>query len=655
MYASISNHLLNFSRYIFAFVLVFGIFPYFIFAKQFHDSFEGVASRFIKMVFVIIIAGYILVITGLFEFLGILLVLFIIFAVVSLKRHGLPEVKRVTNSFSALIYNLADGIIRPKDIVKAIGGRIKALIRKLHRNIFNSAAGTTNIILIAATFVYSCYLRLYDAYYHAAPATSDGVVTLAWFKYIEERVLFHDGIYPQGFHICLAVIQKFSAADPVYILKYSGPLNGALIALGLYFVLSRLTGRKGPGIAAAFLYGVLGQYLTSEWMRQGATNSQEFAFVFIVPTLYFFYKYLENVDNKYLYTAFAGICITGLVHTLAFAFTAGGVIVILFTALIVDIKKYYKIFLRVLVLGIAAGVITVIPIGLGLLSGIGFHGSSADFLVGQTMDITKPVLKPTDYIAVASSVILYLYTLFSKKKRKELLMEKCFAIFGGFSFLLYYMGAYITNSTVLYTRTGDLWAIVSPLCIGMGVYVLGQAIPNIKAVKIWEAALCSALLLFTITYIKPSPALTYTMEYDEVAEQYLRIARDFRPTEWLMVSQSDDYALVFGIGIHMHIQNFLNGNNPEDKVISSVVDGKRSEIKDPDVFIFCEKKVFTTEFGNLQAEYERRRQENPALKDWIARYSKTHDNISTFFEDENIVVYQIHQPPTRDEVMDTIW
>lgn len=658
-YASISNHLLNFGRYAFAFVLVFGVFPYFIFAKQYNDRFENIVSRFIKMTFLIIIIGYGLIITKLFEFLGILFFLAIAFTCAALRRHGLPELSRLKSSSTALIYNVADGIIHPKELFLGFLNPLKLKLGGAFKSAFKYFLNPLQFILTAFTFIYAGYLRLNDVFFHAAPALSDGTVTLLWLKYVQNRLFFPEGIYPQGFHICLAIVQKFSGADPLYILKYWGPVNGVLIAAGLYFAVSRIAKRKGPGIIAAFIYGGLGQFLTASWDRQGATNSQEFAFVFIIPVLYFFIIYLEELDKKYLYTAFAGITVTGLVHTLAFAFAAYGVVIIMFAALLSDIKKYYRVFMRVFIMGVVSGIISVLPIGLGLLMGCGFNSSSEDFLFSQSADAAVPELIVSDYAAIISLALLLLYLLFtfifSFKKRKEKMAVSCFTWFGIFSFLLYYLGGYLSKSEVLDARARDLWSLVSPLCIGLGVYVLGQIVRAMTAKRILDFVLCSALVVSAFVYFKPTAVFPYKMMYDKNVEQYLKIVQAYRPTEWRIVGQTELFGLAYNIGFIEYVYNFLNDNIPEARNISYVLDGKRIEVKDKDVFIFLEKKIFRTDFPNYHDEYDRREEEKYVLEDWLERYTKTHDNISVFYEDGDITVYHIHQEPTREDVMDKIW
>ncbi|MBW9234207.1 hypothetical protein JQK62_18440, partial [Leptospira santarosai] len=52
--------------------------------------------------------------------------------------------------------------------------------------------------------------------------------------------------------------------------------------------------------------------------RQAATNSQEFAFVFIFPALYFLIKYVCDKQKEDLKIGLICTAIIGLVHSLVF-------------------------------------------------------------------------------------------------------------------------------------------------------------------------------------------------------------------------------------------------------------------------------------------------------------------------------------------------
>jgi hypothetical protein len=272
------------------------------------------------MVFIIICAGYFLVLLKIFEFLG-LLIFFIIIGIYSfIRREAAAQAKDVIVKINAYTYDVADSIKKPLLLVRPyINTRIQSIMKGVRENMLN-VPKLLKAVLIAAVFAYAVYLRFYDAYYHAAPAMSDGNVTLAWVKYIIQRRLFADGIYPQGFHINMAAVQKFAFINPLYIVKYSGPLNGILIMLGIFFFIYKCTDRSIPALVGAALYGIFGESLSMDWMRQAASNSQEYGYVFVLPVLYFALRYIEKGDEDSFRTYFAGVSALGLIHAIAYAF-----------------------------------------------------------------------------------------------------------------------------------------------------------------------------------------------------------------------------------------------------------------------------------------------------------------------------------------------
>lgn len=653
MYVSIANHLFHFIHFILAFTLLFIFYPRLIFKTEQETLFENVVSNFIRMVFIIIVIGYALVILKLFEFIGLFIVLLILTLYVSYSTMP-PYIlsKRVLES-KALFFDYLDGIKNPKeDVIVYTQHRWKVLTDRIINSIHNKTKFWSTVVL-TIVLIYSAYLRFYDAYIHAAPPMSDAYVTLEWMKYIIRRQLFYSGIYPQGFHVYLATLQKFSFIDPIYILKYCGPFNGVLTTIGMYFVVSRCTGRAFPGIIGAAIYGVLGAYLI-EWERQASTNSQEFAFIFVLPTLYFFYRYIEKNEKKDKITAFCGLAVTGLVHTIAFSFAAIGVAVLAFSAIIINPCKYWRKIIEFINIGIMTGVISIIPIAIGLLIGKSFHSSSVDFLVA-TERIGLPTLRIVDYIGGVCILIAFLWILFKLKRIRERLVDVFIVLLSSFSFLFYYYGGYVTQSVVVETRFSSMWSLILPIIIGITFFLLLKSLKKSFIRFIVEISLSTALIGACLFYLKPQPSMPYKMEYDSNVEQYLRISSMLTPTEWLIVSQNEGYSLALGKGFHLLVKDFITLFDPEQKYL---INKKTHSIyKMADIFIYQEKKVFTTDFENLKQEYARRKVDNIQLENWIQRYRKNHSNLTLFYEDENIKIYRIHQVFAEDqnENLKKIW
>lgn len=655
MYSSFIDQFYYFTRYIIAFLLVFVVWPQFIFKQNQDTPLEGFFRNFIEMVFLLIVIIYLLVLLKLYELLslGVLFLLFMFYRYhLSGQNHRFEQIKNVLCMW---LYDFSDGLIHPWTmILKKLHNLCSWVFEHWIKPLLSfSTAGTVALFLFV--FIISAYLRFYDAFVHAAPAMSDAYVTLAWMKYIEGRVLFHDGIYPQGFHIILSVLRKFSALDGLYVLKYSGPLNGVLITLGLYFFTSRITGKAIPGLMAAFIYGVIGNYLPLEWQRQASTNSQEFGFVFLFPAWCFLYNYLRFNKRRDFITASTAMAAAGLVHTLAFLFVVLGFAVLIGAVLIINWRRYLKTALWVSGAVILAGVISVLPAGVGLLAGKKFHGAASDFLVSINSSIAIPSLDLIGYGMLGGAVIFFLYQIIGSWPSKDALGGIFILGITLITLAIYLYAGVVTKSVLIAARSCQLYSLVAALVIGAGWYVLYQTVRIWLKRPYYQIVFAWGIMIMAMFLLNPVPALPYKMEYDSSVEQYLRISRQFRPTEWMIVSQEEGYALALGTGYHLMMKDFLNWYHPGEKYLTRWVNGLPQRLTTPDVFIFHEKKVFQVELDSMKPIYARRKRENYELTKWLKIYRLKHKNLSIFYEDNYLQVIRIHQELTRKEVINTIW
>jgi hypothetical protein len=493
----------------------------------------------------------------------------------------------------------------------------------------------------------SAYLRFYDAFTNAAPPLSDSYVTLAWMKYINHRDLFHDGIYPQGFHIYLASIYKFAAVDALYVLRYTGPLNTLMITVGLYIVIRKLTNNLIGGLTASWIYGVV-------WViiplfatdRQAATNSQEFAFVFIFPAIYFLIKYFQTERKEDLLVGLLSTAIIGLVHSLGFALI-GLMIGIMIVTSFLALRKKRKIYFQVVVGVIGTVVLSFIPLGIGYLLGKGLNASSAQYLVSQNSSYHFTILTKIDYVALGFLFLLFLL-LFRKQLSRGERFIGIFTFLTGISvFLLYYAGGVLTHSTVIDSRSRDLWGLVIPFCMGITISFLLNALRG-KWVGVINILAMFGIIAVTLMY-RPSPIIPYKMEYNENIEQYLRISQNYLPQEWMIVSQDEGYAVALGKGFHMHLGDFLKNYNPEAKTLTKFNQGAPDRNIPPHIFIFQEKKVFEVSKTNsiysiLAPKYKQREQEYKELTKWMSIHQKAGNKVKIFYQNQHIIVYQLDIP-----------
>ena len=630
----------NILRFAISFSILFLLVPVLIFREK-GGGVEGFFSRYIKMAFVIIVIGYILAAIKLFESISIIFVLVLLIILNHYRERARTDSESSTPvpnrpPLLACFLQTFDG-----DAWSWIRSKVREALVKFMSWCNHLIINPYTLILIGV-LCGAAYLRFYDPLIHAAPGYSDAPNNIAWVKYITMSDLFHDGIYPHGNHILLATWWKLAGDDILYTFKYSGALNGVLASLGIYLFISKLTGRKTAGIIGAFIYGILGQLLPLDWGRQAATLSQESALVFIIPCWYFAICYLEFKEKRYLWTASAAFATIGLIHTLIYALMVLGVILIILIYFLFNPQKNLGVNVHLMLAGIASAVISGIPMLYGLILGKSFHTTTFQFLVSTAVP-TIPKLTHVDYavlIGIIVMIILVLVNLIMRKKRIEpILFVVLLSILSYISYM--YLGWW-TGNAVIVTRIGILWAIVICLAIGFGWHAIVQILSIVIRPKL-EILLCLFVLVATTAYYQPTLPAPYKMFSDNMVNQYLRVSREFIPTTWMMVSNEEGYWLSLYNAWHTHLWDFLE-YSPETKVISKLNEnGTNQKLESEDILIFIEKKVFDPDLEIKKKEIENRIKNYALIEEWIKTFSRFHDNIILYHEDDELKIYHIHQ------------
>lgn len=666
MYSRFINQFNNISLFLLGSLLIFILCPLILFKRSGRYTMETFFENLINMTLLLIVAGYILVLTKLFEVLAIAALLIILAFRRYLTEHSIGKWSDFLHLLNVRMYEITDGIIHPNDKIKTW---LRKKLESIRRYVLNRTKKVTLLLEDIALFTviaYSAYLRFYDATINAAPALSDAYTTLSWMKHIDARELFFTGggeVYPRGFHIVLATLNKFSAIDPLYVLRYSGPLAAVLIVLGIYYSVSRLTESRISGILASAVYGVLGQWLPMAWERHASTNSQEFAFIFVIPVLYLFYKYFQNPIKDNLKPALMGLIVVGLIHQYALALTGLGMGMLIAAALFTNAKRHFKTAAITCASGILAVIISIIPIGLGYLMGFKPLETSMDYLV-STAEISFPQLlqiETRDRLVLAAAAALIILILIRIKQFKKLLPEMFIVLLGAGAFSFYFFGGAVTQSVVVSSRSGELWALAIPVCIGGGWHAVEQMFHLEIIKKAMGLIVCFVFLCYIILYIKPLPIIPYKMHHNVNIEQYFRISSTFRPKSWWLVSpQYEDYAIVLGSGFLVYADEFINMFNPKTDKLTRKGSDKPDQGLPEDIFIYFEKDIFKVSedngiYGILKPDYERREKLKEDLRGWLEKYQASHDNISVYFEDDNLKVFRIHIPMSREEEVSRIW
>lgn len=670
MYSDWTNQLEHLTRYFLAFGFLMVFVPKLVFRRADGGLAERIMIRFMLMAVLLILLGYVLVLLRLFEVLAIvpaLLVAIFRRPILDLLRYG--KIRREADaSAPGWVIRTLDWLEGKYDLRAAWRQTVRRKWQSWREEAvdrFRDWRSLFETVLLLFVLGLSAWIRFQDAIVSAAPAMSDGYVTLAWMKYIDQRILFHDGIYPQGFHIWMAYLFKFASVDPLYVLKYTGPLNAVLFIVGLYLAVSRWSGSRLGGIMAALLFGLLGDWVVgaSALERQAATNSQEFAFVFIFPTLLLLQRWLRDRDKSALAGGIAGMMLTGLIHTLAYVYLGIGVALLLLIYVPLTVKERFRSLRRVIGGGLLSVAASTVPLGIGMLLGRSLHSSSAEFAVAQNTNHFIPELWPIDYIGLAAIGVIGLWLLTRLRRLRAHTGPLFIALFAAVTFLIYYGGSLFEfpGSIVIAARSSELWGMALTAVIGTACGIVFRAMEVRRWVGTVQWLAVAGVLVVVLRIAPPEPIVPYKMEWDSGVEQYLRISESFLPRTWHLVSPSrEGHALVLGKGYPMDLTLFLDTYDPDKWPLTKNGEQEPDRGMSHNVFLYHQKEVFRVDESNsiyplLEEDYEQRELDKARMADWIARHRHVNPDIRIWYEDDHLIIYYLHRPVDRQEVYEQIW
>jgi hypothetical protein len=125
---------------------------------------------------------------------------------------------------------------------------------------------------------------------------------------------------------------------------------------------------------------------------------------------------------------------------------------------------------------------------------------------------------------------------------------------------------------------------------------------------------------------------TNSLEYNNLAYELYKISQKNQPFSWLSVSYVQTYPKVLGKGFHINTPDFLLKYDPREKYLEIPMVEK--------IYIFVENRP-NSYMGTQQWYYRWRPQIQAQLKEWISIYQMLHDNISVYYQNEIVSIYEI--------------
>ena len=644
-----------------AFIGLFIILPMGLFSQsRVENPLDRFYANLVRMVFLTQVMVYALAATRLYEVIS----LTVLYLAVGVWRF---RAVRTREDFRSLFLRMGSYVFRLVEGSANLPSPISILnsMRRKAGSMTREKTVLMDAIALLGVVGFAAYLRYWDPLTNAAPAMSDSYVTLAWMKYVGRRQLFHDGLYPQGFHIILSVLQKFSAVEGLLVLKYVGPMASTLTTLSCYYLVSRVTDSPLAGVVSAFVYGCLPSLMPYEFERQAATNSQEFAMAFLLPAVWYTVRYLAGDSEYDLAVAFSAVSVIGLTHPMVAFFVAVGVACAVSGTLLARCVKV-KTLLRLAGAGFVSVVVSALPLAAGTLFGIPFHGSSAEFMTAGGTGWCPPI-RPADRILLCACAVAALLGTLRAGTNTDRAGLFTVPVLAGLSLIVYQAPRFGITSLALSARAPEFYALTLSLCAGLAASLItprgpapcfGSSLTNRPRSPIieWGVRICVVCLMVVGLYRHPQhPAKPYKMQTNQSAEQYLRILMTETPTDWLVVSDIEGYSLVLGKGWHLMTGDFVSGVDPRCDELRFAGDGRLVTLDVRRIYIFHERIPYRPPIEAALPQYLRKVEDQKLLGEWIARYESYHGPLQVYYRDEELTIYVIDRGFDQMDEFRRVW
>jgi hypothetical protein len=636
----------------------------------------------------IIIVVHLLVTIKLYDTFSLYLVLII--AYIFLLRRKVKDIPDAIYTFGmkgvANVLDLSEGrygLIG--GIVRKTRDAINLFLDRLKRGFIDFLKKPFSGILLFIPFMIGAYVRYSPVFENLRFLTSDTYVHQLWIKHILDSFLFKAPVYPRGYHAILSVFEQLFFLDTYYVLRFMGPFAGILIITSIIYGCKRLFKNNQYICFIAVVLYLFYQGLPASQSRQIAALPQEFALIFMLPGIVFYVKYFKTKKLKYLILAAEAVFITIMVHPYV---TFGLGIAYVFIALL-NLKTFIGksvFFKNVLYFGgsIVAG---FLPFFLGIAlakeesqkgqwayalrnikgdasAGTALEGSAKSIFEFKEINEFLGILISAALIIFVLSVLIYLITL--KLKDSEIRMQvKTSIVLLVSSLFLYimYRAQFLGLPKVMESlRTGIIFSVLIVVALSSVLFFISLLFKK-KYLKT-IISIIAVISIIGAIYMNNSFRLeTYKgsrMEYDESVYVYLKIKKEFRASEWQIISPVEQYSYILRNGWHIELWAFVKAIDERK--------GDLLRIEADDIFLFVEKQILHTkdmvseELSNQPfpddptrlSEYyavgSRGVLESKAYF-WAEEFLRTREEMSVYFENDVYKVYHIHQENPKEPIL----
>lgn len=683
-------------RVVIGFVLAFGVLPWFVLPAPVgaRNTLDRLAANFVRWMAAVIIVGHLLGIMRLFHLGTILLLCLVGIWRTRLRGRGKrdPETEGLSTVQIAWL-RITDlgyvfeqrGLTVITDAARTAREKIVAPVRWVRRSGRLTLVALTLPML--TVFGWSFWTRFELATQFTTLSPPQSYVILTWTKALLANNLYPDGLYPPGTLFFFAFLGKAAAGVDAYeVVRFGGPLIGALMVVGLYYAVLRLTRNAGAALASGIAFGVFGNmYQFHEpWIRQTGPLPPELGLVVILFALPAVVDAVVHGHRDHLWTVGAAGLATGLIHPVALGVFLLVVAVAGVFAAIVARRSTGRL-MRMLGVTLATAAASQLNVVLGVLSGLRLHrgldnpyawvesaGTAEEALVAAlgTSDLGHGALAMVAGAGAVAAMVTG--ALFAWRGRRTVGAQ--LAALGAVAALavaLYdvrWLGLPINYLGPLANLMGVMTALGLGAAVGM-VLLLAQLVPWVAAwnfsVRTTAFLLVGAVAASSFAVSLPRAERTReASEYEATAAVTREIMRDNEQFGYTVIGTPQQSQLVAGVGSFIELWVFARDVTLRDArdpgfVVPDVSSllfardlGETLPIPTQNIYIFVEKVPFPVieqaPAGPAEEYYytrEKRGRIMATVFGWAEFYRHYHTDMDIFFEDENVVVYRIRRRP----------
>ncbi|MDY6877405.1 MAG: hypothetical protein SWK90_14550 [Chloroflexota bacterium] len=622
----------------------------------------------VRIGFYTIIIVHLLVLAGIYDLLSLtagyaLLYLLLLF----LRPEGLPRagMERVFTRFVTFGLDALERRVRYGELVRQRWNSLKAWIRRQTPSLDQILWG----LALFWVLLVSIYLRLYETMNHAA-FTPASYSHLKWLKGLTRRELYVDGIYPYGAFTLLSGLKTFTFLDEAMLLRVAQGLTGGLTVAAIHFAIHHFSGRRDAALLGASLYGIFtfAQTFPGLPLYPNEALPLEMALAFLLPTWVFLTRYLTEREPVWLGLAFQGTVTVLLIHPLVGAVTLAGWVLALPASLIYGRWRGHGT-LQMTLAAVGTVILGNIFYVIGHLGGrelvenpLALTGQMWERWIEETARLPDTLASEAPLFFVALLAIPLLLLLGGDDDAQG---ARYSARAGRVTLALVLLGTAILieasqqlgwskvfASRIMAAVASLLACAVLGVAYGMVVSWVSARVRRFGETRFLPKNLTSlhplinlgATIAILSTMLVASPPLMVKgaskAGYDAVAIKIYDIKEEHLAYTWTVVGVGEMLPHILGRGWYLNGEYFLQNYAPD----TYCYDPEQPELGIPTehVYIIVEKNVYAAP-STAKGLYQRDTMEQ-GLWDWCKAYGQSHDNMTIYYEDNDIAIYHIHHP-----------